>query len=99
MNVSQKKIKLQPAINRFIESLKKYKIQFEEMDGYLNNVVFTLNGKKQKLAHEIFYRCSGRCCMVKTNKKGEDIIVPMDDDSFYTWLKLIILHGFKIETI
>lgn len=106
------KIEKSSAINKLIIDLTKYDITFEPTDNGLENVVFERYCVKQKIAWNLFYRYSGKCARIETilknknsskNSKSKNnetnLIIQITDESFYDWIKMLILFGFKIEHI
>ena len=96
--IEKLQIEKQDAINKFVLDIKNYGISFVATDGDLANVVFTKGKIVKKIAHEIFYRYSGRCVMMEINKKtGKEENIRMNDDNFYIWMKSLLLISFNID--
>lgn len=88
-----------PAVAKMVASLGKYKIGYSEDDG-MGNALFTRGDRECRVAHEMFFRSSGRCVMVGTDRKtGRDAILPMCDADFYEYMMMIVLHSLGVETV
>lgn len=77
-------------VQNLVNSLNKKGIEFKEIDGELENVIFSNGDKILKLAHHCFYRYSGIASIFKevkgsNNKEFETIIVTDE-----MWLNLFI---------
>lgn len=85
-------------INGFVESLSKQGIKFSSTDGELDNVIFSKDNKTTKMAHEMFYRKSGRCCYLAQDKSNYAQVKPITDVMFYEWIKDMVLYCLEIES-
>jgi hypothetical protein len=88
-----------PVLNELFDFLKKYGITFKEYEYKFNNVILKKGDQEEKFSAELFYRYSGRCAYLATEKNGDEIVKEMTDKQFYDWFKMIILISFKIDKI
>ncbi len=80
---------------------QKYGLSFIETDGNLDNVIFSNDEKKVKIAHCMYFRYSGICKTMKYKFSKKGIVyfewVDIDNKSFvFDYIKMIIENSFKL---
>lgn len=92
--------KMTPHVEKLVNHLRQYNIEYFSSDEGLDNVVFQKDDKIFKIAYLVFYRYCGICKIQKQVKGGKENEIEWLDisDSMYinSFIKPIIKMKFDI---